>query len=249
MQAPFRGQPLQSPERPDVFFGLVAGLYVAALVSPAMVLAVGVLVSVDAGVLYVGLLASLTVVTAGVAFGYALFCRQLFDLVPATRQLGRNAAISQLDAGIVIVDDARRVVYCTEAAAGVLGCEPQAALGQEVRSFTDESLLDFEPEDALAEIERDESIYEVRTSTITDRSGERIGHTLVFHDVTVRKRRERELASQRDELRTVNELNATIRGVNQALVSASGREEVERAVCERLADGDLSETVCVHGDT
>jgi hypothetical protein len=69
VQAPFRGQPLQSPERPDVFFGLVAGLYVAALVSPAVVLAVGVLVSVDAGVLHVGLLASLTVVTAGVAWG------------------------------------------------------------------------------------------------------------------------------------------------------------------------------------
>ena len=181
----------------------------------------------------------------GLTFGYALFRRQLFDLVPATRQLGRNAAISQLDTGVVIVDNARRVVYCNAAAGDIVDCEPADVIGREIRSLVDSDAIDFQADDGLAELELDESVYEVRTSPITDRSDRQIGHTLVLHDVTSRKRRERRLAAQRDELATVNELNGVIRGVNQALVSATTREEVERAVCERIVDFDLYRTACV----
>ncbi|MFC3960213.1 histidine kinase N-terminal 7TM domain-containing protein [Halovivax cerinus] len=181
----------------------------------------------------------------GLTFGYALFRRQLFDLVPATRQLGRSAAITQLNTGVLIVDNARRVVYCNEAAVDVIDCEPADALGREIRSLVDSDVIDFDAEDALAELEIDDTVYEVRTSPITDQSDRQIGHTLVIHDVTTRKRRERRLAAQRDELATVNELNAVIRGVNQALVSATSRDAVERAVCERLAHSDLYRTACV----
>lgn len=181
----------------------------------------------------------------GLTFGYALFRRQLFDLVPATRQLGRNAAISQLDTGVFIVDNARRVVYCNAAAGAIIDCEPAEALGQEIRSLVADDAIDFEAEDALAELEVADDVYEVRTSPITDRSDRQIGHTLVIHDVTARKRRERQLAAQRDELTTVNELNAVIRGVNQALVSATNRDAIDRAVCERIADSDLYRTACV----
>jgi PAS domain S-box-containing protein len=178
----------------------------------------------------------------GLTFGYALFRRQLFDLVPATRQLGRNAAISQLDTGIIIVDNARRVVYCNAAAVEVIGCERADALGREIRSLVDSDVIDFETEDALSELRIDENVKEVRTSPITDQSDRQIGHTLVVHDVTTRERRERKLAAQRDELATVNQLNAVIRGVNQALVSATSQEAVEHAVCERIADSDLYRT-------
>ncbi|WP_436930701.1 histidine kinase N-terminal 7TM domain-containing protein [Halosimplex halobium] len=181
----------------------------------------------------------------GFAFAYALFRRQLFDLVPATRQLGRNAAIRQLDAGVVIVDNANRIVYCNEAAEEVLDCDAAEAVGRDVELLVDESRLDFDTEDALAEVERYGNVYEVRTSPITDRNGRRIGNTLVVHDVTARERRVRQLADHRDELSTLNDLNAVIRGVNQALVSAVSREEIERTVCERVADADLYERVVV----
>ena len=181
----------------------------------------------------------------GVAFGYALFRRQLFDLVPATRQLGRNAALSQLDAGVVIVDNANRIVYCNAAAEEVLDCDAVEAVGRDVELLVDESRLDFDTEDALAEVERADRTYEVRASPVTDRQGRRIGNTLVVHDVTSRKERERRLARQRDELETVNDLNAVLRGVNQALVSARSREEVARAVTERVAGADLYGTACI----
>lgn len=180
----------------------------------------------------------------GLAFGYALFRRRLFELVPATRQLGRNAAIRHLDDGVGIVDTDRQVVYLNPAAADMLGCDPGDALGRPVRSLVDESALDFDAEAALAQLEREERVYEVRTSPIRDRRDSLIGHTLIVQDITARKRRERQLSNQRDELETLNELNTVIRGVNRALVSATTREEVERAVCERLADSDLYGTVC-----
>ncbi|MFB6151808.1 MAG: histidine kinase N-terminal 7TM domain-containing protein [Haloarculaceae archaeon] len=178
-------------------------------------------------------------------FGYALFRRRLFDLVPATRQLGRQSAIGQLDTGIVIVDTDNRVVYANRAAGDIFDCEPEETLGRRARSFVDDEWLDFDSEDALAEVDRGDRTYEIRTSEITDRHGREIGHTLVIHDVTARKERERRLASQREELATVNELNAVIRGVNQSLVSATSQTEITRAVCDRLADAALYEGVCV----
>ncbi|WP_227355774.1 bacterio-opsin activator domain-containing protein [Haladaptatus salinisoli] len=53
-----------------------------------------------------------------------------------------------------------------------------------------------------------------------------------------RAERERAVARQRDELETVNRLNAIIRDINQTLVAAPTREEIERTVCERFAASD-----------
>ncbi|ADJ14292.1 bacterio-opsin activator domain-containing protein [Halalkalicoccus jeotgali] len=45
-----------------------------------------------------------------------------------------------------------------------------------------------------------------------------------------------DLRDRNDELRTLNHINAVIRTVNGALVTAVTREEIEREVCEQLAD-------------
>jgi hypothetical protein len=45
-----------------------------------------------------------------------------------------------------------------------------------------------------------------------------------------------ELRDQRDTLRTLDRLNVVIRGIDQALVEASTREEIEQAVCDRLVE-------------
>nr|WP_233264970.1 bacterio-opsin activator domain-containing protein [Halomarina oriensis] len=47
-----------------------------------------------------------------------------------------------------------------------------------------------------------------------------------------------ELREQRDALRTLDRLNVVIRSIDQSLVQASTREEIEQAVCERLVDVD-----------
>ncbi|MFB6296269.1 MAG: histidine kinase N-terminal 7TM domain-containing protein [Halobacteriales archaeon] len=180
----------------------------------------------------------------GLAFGYALFRHRLFELVPATHQLGRDGAIHDLEDAAVIVDRDRRVVYCNPEATEMLGCDPAEVQSDPVRSLLDDSSLDFETEDALAELERDDAVYEVRTSPIRGRRDRPIGHTIVMQDITARKRRERRLARQRDELERLTELTALVRSVNRALVSATSRDEIEEAVCDRLADTDLYRTAC-----
>jgi len=52
---------------------------------------------------------------------------------------------------------------------------------------------------------------------------------------------ERELERRNEELTRLDRLNALIRGIDQALVAAGTREEIDEAVCERLADSALYE--------
>jgi PAS domain S-box-containing protein len=47
---------------------------------------------------------------------------------------------------------------------------------------------------------------------------------------------ERRLAEQNRELTRLNQLNGVIRSINQALIRATSREEIERAVCDELVD-------------
>jgi len=184
-------------------------------------------------------------VVSGVAFGYAIFRHRLFDVVPATRQLGRRSAIQDLEEGVVIVDTNRSVIYCNPAAASLLEVTPDEILGRSVRSVVDSKSIDFDTDDALSKFERSDAVYEVRTSPIRNRRGDLVGHTLLFSDITARKRRERRLKRQRDELRQLEELNSVLRGINRALASATSHEEVERAVCTRLAESGLYRTACI----
>ncbi|SIQ85179.1 PAS domain S-box-containing protein [Haladaptatus litoreus] len=50
-----------------------------------------------------------------------------------------------------------------------------------------------------------------------------------------RAERERAIARQRDELTTLNRINAIVRDINQALVASPTRDEIEQTVCERFA--------------
>ena len=57
-------------------------------------------------------------------------------------------------------------------------------------------------------------------------------------DITQRKRAELELERQRERLAAVNNLNKVVRRITDAVIEQSTREEIERTVCERLAESD-----------
>jgi len=187
---------------------------------------------------------------SGVAFGHALFRGRLFDLVPATRRLGRDAAIRGLDDGVAIVDTDGRVIYRNAAAAELLGPEPDGDPDDTLGRRLDEQLPatpTFGGTGGTATFGRDGRSYEARASPITDRRDRLIGHTVVLADVTARRRRERALVEQRDELRTVTRLNTVIRRINRALISATTTDGVLTAVCERLAESELYDGVVAAG--
>lgn len=180
----------------------------------------------------------------GLAFGYALFRHRLFDLVPATRQLGPHGAVAQLDAGVVIVDTERVIIYLNRAMADQLGCDPGEALGRPLEGFVDDSALRFDAEDAHLEMTRDDRVFEIRTSPIRDRRDRLVGHTLVSRDVTARRTSERRLARHREELASLADLNAVIRDINRALLSATTRADIEAAVCEAFVDSPRYRAAC-----
>jgi PAS domain S-box-containing protein len=70
-------------------------------------------------------------------------------------------------------------------------------------------------------------------------AGERSGGTVgVVRDTTARRRREQELARQREQLAALNDLQSVISGLTEAVIAQSTREEIERVVCDRLADAE-----------
>lgn len=175
----------------------------------------------------------------GLSFGYALFRQRLFELIPATRRLGRDTAIATLDDGILILDNNYHIIYLNPEAANVLNCDLRSVLGMPTADLIDTSDIEFDAPDALAELHIDGRFYEVRTSRITDRTDRGIGYTLVLHDVTARKRREHRLRRQRDELEALDRLNELVRDVTRAFMSTTSRSAIEETVCDRFRASDL----------
>lgn len=173
----------------------------------------------------------------GLAFSNALFRYRLLQFLPAIGAIGRDEALEKLEAGVVVLDDSRRTVYVNSAARRLLAIDD--VTGEDVTDLIDVDAVDFSAPDGLGELDRGGRTLEVRTSAVVDRRGDRIGHTIVLTDVSQRKRDQRRLERQRDDLQRLEELNATIRGVNRALVSATDRGEIEAAVCDALAASDL----------
>jgi predicted DNA binding protein/PAS domain-containing protein len=179
----------------------------------------------------------------GLAFGNALFRYRLFELLPATRRLGRQAALVGMDDGVVIVDTDRTMLYMNPAAGDILACDPEDAVGEPADELVDTDELDFAATDRLAELSFDGRTYEVETAPIDDRRGKQVGHTVLLYDVTERTRREAELRAQRDRYKRLERINTVIREVNGALVGATTVEELQRAVVETLATPGLYDDV------
>ena len=70
------------------------------------------------------------------------------------------------------------------------------------------------------------------------RDGEFDGAVMMANDISEHRRHERELERQREQLAALNELNDVVRGITEAVINQSTREEIERVVCERLAGSD-----------
>lgn len=169
-------------------------------------------------------------------------------------ELARTLVENASDA-LVVIDEESRIVFANPATESVFGHDPSALVG--------ESLLNVLPErhhqdhrEAIREVletgavpdswdgleigglhaDGTELRLDVSVTTV-----EQNGRTLVagvIDDVTDRARREVELAAQRDELEALDRINSVLRDVNRAIVAASTRAEIERAVCRRFADAE-----------
>ncbi|MFB6165795.1 MAG: bacterio-opsin activator domain-containing protein [Haloarculaceae archaeon] len=99
-----------------------------------------------------------------------------------------------------------------------------------------ESVLGFECQ--VAKPDGDRRWVRLNAEPVRGPDGDFDRVVVACSDVTERREREQTLTDQNERLERLNRINAVIRDVDQALVSATTRAEIEEAVCDRLAAAD-----------
>lgn len=84
-----------------------------------------------------------------------------------------------------------------------------------------------------------QGVFETTRAPYYDAEGSLAGTACIFRNVTERRVRERALENQRDELVTLDRINEVAQQIIRTLIGEPSREEIEQAVCERLADSEL----------
>jgi len=132
----------------------------------------------------------------GLAFGYALFRYELLGLVPATRVLGRRAALDDVGVAVVVLDEERRIVELNAAAEALFGVSGSVAVGDPLSAHGPAVDPDATPLTVrLAPAgEAGPRTFQVTASPVADQHGRAVGHTVVLDDVTDRERRVQQLA-------------------------------------------------------
>ncbi|MFD1564724.1 PAS domain S-box protein [Haloarchaeobius amylolyticus] len=110
----------------------------------------------------------------------------------------------------------------------------------EDRSRIREAIEDGEPYDLRLRIEPEDGerrwVRTICDPVQTD--GEVVALRGAFQDITERIEYERDLERQREQLAVLNNLNDVVRSITDEVIDQSTRAEIERVVCERLAETD-----------
>lgn len=122
---------------------------------------------------------------------------ELLAVAPATREIGREAALTELDDAVVILDDTDRIVDCNPAANSLFDAPRSSCRGNylaEVSSTLASALAETD-EKTTVQLERDgrHRYFDVRASELSRGSGLVSGRIVSVRDVTERRQREQRL--------------------------------------------------------
>jgi PAS domain S-box-containing protein len=105
----------------------------------------------------------------------------------------------------------------------------------------------LEGETSRYEFEWNDRSFRAWVVPVTDEGGDVFAGMIMSQEITDLRRRERELEQQRERLSALNQLNAVVREITDAVIEQSTREEIERTVVEALADSDSYEFAWIGG--
>jgi len=135
----------------------------------------------------------LTLAVAGPLFAFALLRLRIFSL----SILGRDSLFEELGVGLVVLDGQKRITDCNEAWNQILHQSKENVLGKSIEVvFAQYKMLEFPQnmDESLIrmelKLEEADSFFEVTVRRLNKANG----WTLVFHDITERKRMESKLA-------------------------------------------------------
>jgi signal transduction histidine kinase len=131
-------------------------------------------------------------VSAG-TFAYALYQSELLQRVPATRRIGRNAVVTNMRDGVVVLDDSDVVVDVNPVAEGLFECDRAAVVGEPAGALFDDDFEIPDEEDTVVWSGPGPRVYEVSVSLLTDQHDRGVGRVLVVRDITNRTNRRQQL--------------------------------------------------------
>ncbi|MCT9097909.1 histidine kinase N-terminal 7TM domain-containing protein [Haloarchaeobius sp. HME9146] len=154
-------------------------------------------------------LTPLAFTVTGVAFTVGLYRYRLLDLVP----VAYDRVVSTLDDGVLVIDQAGRVVDTNAAADDLFETGGTTLIGQHVRDVVDESErllppydgVDDRTEEVSFDVDGEPRYFSVQQSELVGGHGQVVGIIAVFHDITRQKEREQELQRANAELERTND--------------------------------------------
>ena len=178
---------------------------------------------------------SLGYVAAGVVLSMGILQQDLLDVSPVTRELGREAVLTELDDRVIILDDDRRIVDANRSATTLFEDPDGEALGEPLAERLPElaAALPDEPRqdqfDLSLEHDGEVRHYDVRVSPLYRAYGIVSGLLVSLRDVTERRQREQRLDVLNRLLRhnLRNDLNL-VRGNAELLGSSVSDDERHR---------------------
>ncbi len=162
-------------------------------------------------------------------------------------------AVEHAGHAIFLTDPDGTITYANPAVETVTGYKRDEVLGNtpamwnsgehDEAFYSDmwETILDGEVWDGEIINERkngDLCWVDMTIAPITDETGAIERFVAVDTDIMDRKERELHIQDQHERLEILNDTNEIIRDVNQDLVRATSREEIERTVCDRFASAN-----------
>ncbi|MCU4718271.1 bacterio-opsin activator domain-containing protein [Halapricum hydrolyticum] len=166
---------------------------------------------------------------------------------------GFRKAIRHVGHGIFITDTDGTIEYANPAVETLTGYDRDEVIGENPRMWKSgehdgafyeamwETIADgdvWEGEIVNERKDGERCWVDMTIAPITDESGDIERFVAVDTDVTERKERQQRIEHQNEMLQRLNTTNRILRDVNQALVQAESRGEIERAVCAEFADAE-----------
>lgn len=125
---------------------------------------------------------------------YAFFVEEMFDLSPAVRKLGERTAIDDLGTPVAVVDTEGRLLSVNDSGEQLFGVTTDQALTTRLSALTD-ARVELSPgrqvvTQSVGNRRRD---FEAAISTVNDSTGQCIGYTIGFTDITDERHRRQQL--------------------------------------------------------
>lgn len=167
-------------------------------------------------------------------WGYAVFGKQLLQVVPAVATIGERAVFDNLDDGILVINDGGVITRTNPAARKYLDIDEGG--GKNVTRIL-ETMGVSDPADLPTRFQFQGLTYRATTSSITNWRGDTIGQTVVIQEVTLLSRRQQRLQvlnrilrhNVRNDMTVVRGLGNQLQHSNADELTAMGETVTERA--------------------